>query len=432
MRSALPRLAGTSAVVAGSFSVAAVLPAAVPASGVVVDPLPEAAGAATATATSPLPSAGSVAAASPGRAASVTPDVREVPVPRTGGRGASSLAAKSRPEPVEGFGVVGATWLGRRPDGLRLDVRTRTRGSWSPWRHLEGGSCPCPARTPAQDTDVGADGPNAGSLEARRARRGTDPLAVGEVDAVQLRATSVTGQAPRDLQLSVIEPGRSISDRDAASATLMTEPGGAIQAEPALFVASHVPGVRAPRPRIRSRASWGADERLRSSAPRYGKVKAGFAHHTVNANRYSRSDVPPIIRGIYAYHTQSLGWSDIGYNFLVDRFGRKWVGRYGGPRRAVIGAHTYGYNHLSTGIAAIGDFESRRPSFDMVRALGRMMGWKLGLHGVRAGDRGRWLDGKRFRAVNGHRDAGPTACPGIKLYRRLPDVRRIAVRWQHR
>ncbi len=155
-------------------------------------------------------------------------------------------------------------------------------------------------------------------------------------------------------------------------------------------------------------------------------------HHTVNANGYSRSDVPKIIRGIYAYHTQSLGWSDIGYNFLVDRFGRKWVGRYGGWRRAVIGAHTYGYNHLSTGMAAIGRFQRHRPPRRLVAAMGRMMGWKLGLHGVRAGDRSRWLEGKRFRAVNGHRDAGQTACPGWQLYKRLRVVRRTAIRWQHR
>jgi hypothetical protein len=155
-------------------------------------------------------------------------------------------------------------------------------------------------------------------------------------------------------------------------------------------------------------------------------------HHTVNVNRYSRSDVPAIIRGIYAYHTQSLGWSDIGYNFLVDRFGRIWVGRYGGRRHAVIGAHTFGYNHLSTGVAAIGNFETRKPSQRMRRALGRLLAWKLGRHGVAARDRRVSLERHRFDAINGHRDAGQTACPGDKLYRRLDDVRRIAVRRQHR
>jgi len=155
-------------------------------------------------------------------------------------------------------------------------------------------------------------------------------------------------------------------------------------------------------------------------------------HHTVNSNDYSRSDVPAIIRGIYAYHTRSLGWSDIGYNFLVDRFGRKWAGRAGGMRRAVIGAQVYGYNHVSTGIATIGNFETTTPSREMMRGVGRVVGWKLGLHGVRVGGRYAQLDGDRFRAVSGHRDGGQTACPGINLYRRLDVIREIAIRRQGR
>jgi uncharacterized protein with LGFP repeats len=82
---------------------------------------------------------------------------------------------------------------------------------------------------------------------------------------------------------------------------------------------------------------------LRTSAPRYSStIYAGWVHHTVNANDYSSAEVPGIIRSIYAYHMQGRGWSDIGYNFLVDRFGRLWEGRSGGIDRPVIGAHTWG------------------------------------------------------------------------------------------
>ena len=111
-------------------------------------------------------------------------------------------------------------------------------------------------------------------------------------------------------------------------------------------------------PTIYSRADWGADERLRDCCVEYGEVHAGFVHHTVNANGYSRAEVPAILRGIYAYHTQSRGWRDIGYNFLIDRFGRIWEGRYGGITLPVVGAHTLNYNENSFAASAIGNYQS--------------------------------------------------------------------------
>ncbi len=150
----------------------------------------------------------------------------------------------------------------------------------------------------------------------------------------------------------------------------------------------------------------------------------------MNANGYRRAQVPAIIRGIYAFHTQSNGWSDIGYNFLVDRFGRIWQGRFGDLRRNVIGAHTLGYNHVSFAMSAIGNFETARPSAPMLRAYGRLMGWRLGKYGIHAGAMRRRMEGRTFRAISGHRDAGSTACPGINLYRRIRVIRRLAVRWQ--
>src|SRR3546814_10045054 len=70
------------------------------------------------------------------------------------------------------------------------------------------------------------------------------------------------------------------------------------------------------KPKIYSRSQWGANEKLRDkSSLQYHEVHAGFVHHTVNGNDYTRDQVPGIIRSIYAYHTQSRGWSDLGYNF---------------------------------------------------------------------------------------------------------------------
>jgi hypothetical protein len=339
----------------------------------------------------------------PAAARPVTPQVREVPVrsavaPAPEGRPAVALSSA---EPSTGFGVVGATWQGVTPPGLRVAVRTRTGQVWSSWTPLA--------------VEVTDHGPDPGSAEVRSARPGTDPLVVGDVDFVQLRATSRSGRLPTDLQLSVVDPGRSPADDDPVSQQ------GSITPQAAAVVG------QAPRPKIRSRAAWGANERLRTRRPTFGVVRAGFVHHTVNSNFYRRRDVPAIIRGIYAFHTQSNGWSDIGYNFLVDRFGRIWEGRFGGPARNVIGAHTLGYNHLSFAMSAIGNFQTVRPSHAMLRAFGRLMAWKLGINGIRAGDLHQRLRGHVLRAISGHRDAGQTLCPGVFLYKRIPDIRRIAI-----
>ena len=74
-----------------------------------------------------------------------------------------------------------------------------------------------------------------------------------------------------------------------------------------------------------------------------------FVHHTASGNDYSRAEAPAIMRGVYAYHTRSLHWSDIGYNFLVDRYGTIYEGRYGGMTKGVIGAQVAGLQHRQYG-----------------------------------------------------------------------------------
>ena len=160
-----------------------------------------------------------------------------------------------------------------------------------------------------------------------------------------------------------------------------------------------------------------------TSSLHYFEVHAGFVHHTVNANDYTRAEVPGILRSIYAYHTQSRGWSDVGYNFLVDRFGRIWEGRYGGVDRPVVGAHTLGYNDDAFAMSAIGNFELVQPSQAMIEAYAALFAWKLSLHGVTATSSKQYVTKRYFQAINGHRDAASTACPGKYLYAKIPEIR---------
>jgi N-acetylmuramoyl-L-alanine amidase len=153
------------------------------------------------------------------------------------------------------------------------------------------------------------------------------------------------------------------------------------------------PGTEAPRagvataatarPAIVSRKGWGAVESLRRAGPDYSStVKAAVIHHTVKTNRYAPSESAALVRADYLYHVRSRGWNDIGYNFLVDRYGRVFEGRYGGITRAVLGAHAGGFNTYTTGVAMLGTFSSSRPPAAMLASLKRLLAWKLDLSHV--------------------------------------------------
>ena len=189
----------------------------------------------------------------------------------------------------------------------------------------------------------------------------------------------------------------------------------------------------APQPFINPRSSWGA--RPPKQAPDYAStVQVAIVHHTATSNAYSQSQVPQILQSIQAYHMDTNGWNDIGYNFLVDRFGGIWEGRGGGIDRPVTGAHTLGFNIDSTGVAIIGDFSGGPASGAGVDGTARIIAWKLGLSNVDPGggavltssDSGsRWAAGTPvgFNAISGHRDANYTDCPGNGLYNQLPALR---------
>lgn len=283
------------------------------------------------------------------------------------------------------FALLGLTWHGYPTDA---SVRVRGADGWSRWLEPD------------------ALGPHQGEV------RGTELLWVPRSDAFQVR---VDHRRP-DLAVTVIDPGRLASDADARS----LPPGDTIG--------------RAPRPRLFTRDDWGADESWRNGGPWYLRtIKQVHVHHTATGNGYLRADVPGLIRGMYRYHTHTLGWSDIGYNFVVDRFGRIWVGRAGGFGRAVRGAHTLGFNHESTGVAVLGNYESHRPSLESIRALVRLAAWKLDLYDrepaghIWAASTGSDLyrDGEivELPVIDGHRDTNQTACPGQRLYDWLPGIR---------
>lgn len=370
--------------------------------------------------------------------------------------GTGTTTIISEPQDVTGFGTVGVTWEHGQEiaeGDIAIHVRTSKGGEWGAWQKL----------------DYHDDhGPDDGSAEARHERPGSDEGLVGHVDQVQVKAEVKRGEVPQDMTLAVIDPGTPSSTKaetpdidtnalpsipDAApdasgslvpapaADTSSTSSGGALalaadETDPAVSAAAQgeisLAASKVAKPYIYSRAQWGANEKLRErTAPDYGTIHGGFVHHTVNANDYTAAEVPGIIRSIYAYHVKSRGWRDIGYNFLVDRFGRIWEGRYGGVDRPVIGAHTENYNGDSFGMSAIGNYDIAQPSQEIVGAYAALFAWKLSLHGVSAAATKVKIEGRTFASsIMGHRDTKATACPGKYLYARIPDIRRAAAALQ--
>ena len=76
--------------------------------------------------------------------------------------------------------------------------------------------------------------------------------------------------------------------------------------------------------------------------------------------RLHAAQAPAIVKAIQLYHVKGNGWNDIGYNFLVDRFGTVYEGRYGGIERNVVGAHAEGFNTGSFGVSLLGEYSSLR------------------------------------------------------------------------
>jgi hypothetical protein len=193
--------------------------------------------------------------------------------------------------------------------------------------------------------------------------------------------------------------------------------------------------------KVITRPGWGADERMRSGRVEYMTPKALIVHHTVTRNDYTRAEAPGLIRAVYAYHTRSRGWQDIGYNVLVDRFGTVYEGRYGGFFKGIVGAHTAGFNEQAMSVSLLGNYEAADTPPPVVAALIRAGAWASerwkydprGRVTLTSAGSDRFPRGARVTVYRmpGHRDLGRTACPGNYAYERLAAVRADAWKVLH-
>ena len=382
----------------------------------------------------------------------------------------ADAALLTDPLQVDRFLVAGFTWAGGAdlPEGVRIYLRVRENGTWSPWYLNEA-------------ADSGRDD---------RETAGTGEFVTGGADAVQ--ASVVGTSLPAGLKLvlvpsqpqgeEVLDSG-DVSTTDAAPTPVVEEAaawqpgtgraetsgsigGSAVPSAPELTtplttsavstttglspstvpvsVPAAVPaGTTAnglPVP-VTTRAEWGANASYMSWDPDYESAGHVVVHHTAGTNNYSAGQSASIVRGIYYYHAVTLDWGDIGYNFLVDKYGTVFEGRSGSVAAPAgemsVGAHARGVNTGTMGLSMMGDYSSVSPSDAQLSSVGRMAGWFLKRAGITDAN-GRaglhvWTT-ERYQAgstilmprILGHRDVGYTTCPGNVGYSKLGTIRSIA------
>ena len=139
---------------------------------------------------------------------------------------------------------------------------------------------------------------------------------------------------------------------------------------------------------------------------RRNRTDAVIIHHVGNTDKNINA------AAIHRWHRQN-GWAGIGYHYIIRKDGSIERGR---PLDAV-GAHTYNRNDTTVGICVVGNFELSRPTSEQFRAAEKLVGAVCNHYGITP-------DGK---TVFGHKDFCKTTCPGIYLYKWLPDIIRNAV-----
>ena len=301
--------------------------------------------------------------------------------------GTRTLAAAQAPQR---FNLLGLHWRGTG----RVFFRVQRSSGWTAWHEAD-----------AEAEDL----PDRGTAEARRLRgwRIGNPWWTDTADRVQVRTR---GRVQRVRASFVWSPEEPTLDRSLQMA-------GA--------------------PPIITRQAWRANERIRRDNPDYAPtLNDVIVHHTAGASPATPAQSAAIVRGIMTYHVLGNGWDDIGYNFLVDRFGQVFEGRYGGVERNVIGAHAQGFNTGSSGIALIGTYSGAGASAAARSALTRLISWRLDVAHVHPLSRVSAISSgnPRFprslpvwlRAVSGHRDTGFTSCPGAGLYGQIGAIAKQA------
>jgi SpoIID/LytB domain protein len=293
----------------------------------------------------------------------------------------STVVAELDADKLAPFSMLGVTWGGGLKDAdTVVEVRWRSAGTWSAWTELHSDPAP-----------------------EEGGRSGTEPQWVGTADGAQVRVASNAEAKPSGLALSTIDP----------AAPAVESAGTSV--DPAVAV---TPAASVSQPTIISRSSWGASSAGSCDSPIYGSTTRGAViHHTAGTNTYTKAQSAAIVKATQAYHMKSRQWCDIGYNFLVDKYGQTFEGRAGGVTKPVRAAHAgnLAVNEETMGVSLMGTFDKTTPTAAMETAVVNLVSWRFAQYKLPA--KGTYsLGGLTLNRIAGHRNVVGTECPGAVVY----------------
>ena len=294
-----------------------------------------------------------------------------------------------RTDEAGSFSMVGVTWTALSGEDLGVHVRTLTASGWSEWY------------------DVTPD-------EEESEQRATGVIYVEDSTAVEVQATSRPGGTAEGMRAVLIDsPARGSDPTTATTAAAVNGPATA--ARPLAANGS------VPQPTMITRSRWGAIAQDGCEA-NSDTIRAVAVHHTAGSNDYSAGQSASIVRGIQYYHEVTLGWCDIGYNFLVDKYGQVFEGKGGGATFPVHGAHATTWNWETVGISLMMNSNTAQPSGPMLTSLEDVIAWKIANNYLNPLGTVT-LGGRTINVIFRHGDVMSTECPGTNVTNRMAGIR---------
>ncbi|WP_084550715.1 peptidoglycan recognition protein family protein [Actinomadura rifamycini] len=177
---------------------------------------------------------------------------------------------------------------------------------------------------------------------------------------------------------------------------------------------------RANEPRVYTREDWKARPPKRAAKVLNRAPDRIIVHHTATANSKDRSlaHAFALSRSIQRWHMRDNGWDDAGQQLTISRGGIVMEGRNQSlssirAGRLAVGAQVLHHNDHTIGIENEGTYTRSGVPQRLWGSLVEVCAWLCEQYRLDPSD-----------AIVGHRDFNATACPGDRLYRRLPDLRR--------